>query len=98
MENRIVDSECIPFSSIPESTRLFDDFLHHFDRVQRFYRRTPLEGERGKLDYPEARRERVAGILERQNRDYQAGEQTLANIHRLRKGAPAVVTGQQVGL
>jgi bacillithiol synthase len=98
MENRIVDSECIPFSSIPESTRLFDDFLHRFDRVQRFYGRAPLEGELVQLDYPETRREAVAGILERQNREYQAGEQTLRNIDRLRKGAPAVVTGQQVGL
>jgi bacillithiol biosynthesis cysteine-adding enzyme BshC len=40
----------------------------------------------------------VSTILERQNASWRAGAQTLANIHRLRQGAAAVVTGQQVGL
>src|SRR6185369_7141760 len=41
---------------------------------------------------------RVAAVLERQNREFGASEKTLANIRRLREGAPAMVTGQQVGL
>jgi len=44
------------------------------------------------------RRERVAAILDKQNRSWGASEKTLANLDRLRKGAAAVVTGQQVGL
>ena len=40
----------------------------------------------------------MAAILERQNREFGAGEKTLANIDRLKQGAAAVVTGQQVGL
>ena len=45
-----------------------------------------------------ARRARVAGILERQNRGWGASEAALSNIDRLRRGAGALVTGQQVGL
>ena len=100
---RTVDSECLPFSSIPHTSRLFQDFLHHFERVQRFYARPPLDSswwqeEQQKIDYPAERRQAVAAILERQNREFGAGEKTLANIERLRAGAAAVVTGQQVGL
>ena len=40
----------------------------------------------------------VADALERQNRAWGASEATLKNIQRLREGAHAVVTGQQVGL
>lgn len=97
-ENRIVDSDCIPFSSIPDTTRLFDDFLHQFHRVERFYARAALDGAAQTLEYPEARRQAIAAVLERQNREYGAGQPTLANIDRIRHGAPAVVTGQQVGL
>ncbi len=43
-------------------------------------------------------RERLAAELERQALSFGAGEATLANIARLRSGARAVVTGQQVGL
>jgi bacillithiol biosynthesis cysteine-adding enzyme BshC len=102
-ENGTMDSECIPSSSIPHATRLFDDFLHDFEKVRRFYARPPLErnwwqDEVARIDYPPDRRETVAGILERQNREFGASEKALANIERLRQGAPVVVTGQQVGL
>ena len=40
----------------------------------------------------------LADELARQNRAFHAGDLTLANIERLRQGARAVVTGQQVGL
>src|SRR5215471_3930032 len=103
VEKRTVEPECLPFSSIPHTTRLFDDFLHHFDKVRAFYSRPPLdeswhEEENRSIAYPADRRKAVAAILERQNRAFGAGPQTLDNIRRLREGAPAVVTGQQVGL
>jgi len=103
VENPIVETECLPFSSIPHTSRLFEDYLHNFDRVKRFYARSPLAqdwwaDEIKKIDYPAERRQAVAAILERQNREFGAGEKTLANIERLRQGAAAVVTGQQVGL
>jgi bacillithiol biosynthesis cysteine-adding enzyme BshC len=103
VESPNVEAECLPFSSIPHTTRLFDYYLHHFDRVKRFYARPPLSqdwwaDEIKKINYPADRRKAVAAILERQNREFGAGEKTLANIERLRQGAAAVVTGQQVGL
>src|SRR6202012_276312 len=40
----------------------------------------------------------IADLLLEQNRSFGAGEKTFANIERLRNGAGAVVTGQQVTL
>jgi bacillithiol biosynthesis cysteine-adding enzyme BshC len=103
VENPTVDTACLPFSSIPNTSRLFDDFLHHFNKVQDFYSRPPLardwwEEEKRRVVYPDDRRRAVAAILERQNREFGAGERTIQNIQRFREGAPVVVTGQQVGL
>ncbi len=103
VESSPLESQCLPFSRIPHTTRLFDDYLHHFDRVKQFYARPPLrhdwwQDELTKIQYPAERRKAVADVLERQNREFGAGEKTLANIQRLRQGAPAIVTGQQVGL
>jgi bacillithiol synthase len=102
-EPQIVESECLPFSNIPGTSRLFEDFVHHFDRVSAFYARPPhpeewWKQELHKIQYPAERRAKVAAILERQNRQFGAGQETLKNIERLRNGAAAVVTGQQVGL
>jgi len=102
-ESPILQSLCIPFSSIPHTSQLFSDYLHHFDRVKQFYARSPLSqdwwrDEIAKIQYPADRRKQVAAVLERQNRGFGASAKTLANIDRLREGAPAVVTGQQVGL
>lgn len=103
VESQTLETECLPFSSIPHTSRLFDDYLHAFDRVQKFYARPPLTqdwwaDEVKKIQYPAERRQAVAAILERQNRELGAGPKALANIQRLREGAFAVVTGQQVGL
>src|SRR5262249_16854106 len=102
-ESPTLESQCISFSRIPHTTRLFDDYLHNFDRVQQFYARPPLKqdwwrDEVQRIEYPAERRQAMAAILERQNRELGAGERTMANIQRLREGAPAMVTGQQVAL
>lgn len=96
-------AHCLPFSKIPHTTRLFADFLSYAPPVRPFYPRSPhfeewLNSEAGKISYDAARRERVSAILERQNRSWDASANALANLDRLRKGAAAVVTGQQVGL
>ncbi len=96
-------AHCLPFSQIPHTTRLFTDFLTYLPNVQPFYPRSPhfeewVKEEAAKISYDSTRRERVAAILERQNKSWNASPQTLANLDRLRKGAAAVVTGQQVGL
>ena len=96
-------AQCLPFSQIPHTTRLFTDFLAYSPQVQPFYPRPPqfrewLKDEASTIQYEPARRERVGSILERQNKSWGASPQTLANLERLRRGAAAVVTGQQVGL
>jgi len=103
LESPTLESQCLPFSRIPHTSRLFDDYIHHFDNVKRFYARPPLardwwQDEIKKIEYPAERRRQVADLLERQNHELGAGEKTLANIERLRAGAPAMVTGQQAGL
>src|SRR5215469_4189007 len=103
VESPTVETVCLPFSNIPNTSRLFDDFLHHFDKVQAFYSRPPVsrswwEEEKGRVVYPEERRSAVAGILERQNREFGAGQRTFQNLQRFREGAQVIVTGQQVGL
>lgn len=96
-------SHCLPFSQIPHTTRLFLDLLAYIPEVQAFYPRSPyfhewLKQEATRISYDSSRRERVAAILERQNKSWNASSRTLANLERLRGGAATVVTGQQVGL
>ena len=96
-------SECLPFTQIPHTTRLFADFLSDHSKVQQFYPRSAyfnqwFKDEASTLCYDSVRRQRVSSILERQNQGWGASGKTLENIARLRAGASAVVTGQQVGL
>jgi bacillithiol synthase len=98
-----VKAHCLPFTEIPHTTRLFADFLAYAPAVRQFYPRPPhfrewVKEESSKLNYDPERRARVSEILARQNREWGASEKTLKNIERLRSGAAAVVTGQQVGL
>ena len=96
-------SECLSFTQIPHHTPLFTDFVSYSPKVQKFYPHSPFfnqwfKDEASYLKYDSERRQSVSSILERQNQHWEASEKTLANIARLRAGASAVVTGQQVGL
>ncbi len=96
-------AHCLPFSQIPHTTRLFSDFLSYAPAVRPFYPKPPHfsewgEDEAAKIAYDSSRRERVSQILERQSQLWNASAKTLANVERFRRGAAAVVTGQQVGL
>ncbi|MGA1367497.1 MAG: bacillithiol biosynthesis cysteine-adding enzyme BshC [Blastocatellia bacterium] len=99
-----------PYTKIPRSSRLYQDFLYHFDRVASFYPGDPAQGQGGRtlaglveraakiLEQP-FRRAEVASVLREQNLAAGAGEATLSNLDRL--AAPdsiAIVTGQQAGL
>jgi bacillithiol biosynthesis cysteine-adding enzyme BshC len=96
-------SQCLPFTQIPHSTRLFLDYLSHTPSVRGMYPRSPIfsewvKDESQRVVYDAARRGKVSEILERQNRAWGASPKTLANMERFRRGALAAVTGQQVGL
>src|SRR3954462_1065594 len=90
-------SACLPSSAVPHVSRLFADVTARAAAVRPFY---PAGFEPAAVagDYPAERRLAVAAALERQNREWGASPATLENIARLRNGASAVVTGQQVGL
>jgi bacillithiol biosynthesis cysteine-adding enzyme BshC len=96
-------AQCLAFTQIPHSTRLFLDYLSYTPSVRDFYPRSPIfsewvKDESQRVVYDSARRGTVSEILERQNRAWGASSKTMANIERLRRGALAAVTGQQVGL
>lgn len=94
----------ISFSQIPRTSRLFNDFLYSFDRVSRFYQpeglsASALVARAPKVAAQAFSRDAVADALADQNRWAGAGEQTFANIERLRqKDSVVVITGQQAGL
>jgi bacillithiol biosynthesis cysteine-adding enzyme BshC len=94
--------DCIPFSSIPHTTRLFSDFLNYPPEVGKFFPHPPdasqVAAQSATVPHGTEINVRVADALEKQNRAWGASEKTLSNIRRLREGAFAVVTGQQVGL
>jgi len=98
-----VKSQCLPFQKIPHTTRLFLDYLSYAPSVHGFYPRSPMfsewfREEASRVKYDPSRRVQASDVLERQNRAWGASAKTLANIDRLRRGAMASVTGQQVGL
>jgi len=98
-----VKAQCLPFSQIPHTTKLLADFLSWAPPIKQFYSRPPhfrewLKQETPNSRYDASRRERVAAILERQNKAWGVSSKTHENVARFRAGAAAVVTGQQVGL
>jgi bacillithiol synthase len=98
----LVHSECLPYSAIPHTTRIFQDHLYQFERVRRFYAEPPRSAEwireHSAVPYQPERRARVADVLTRQAHAFGAPPAVLGNVERLRRGALAVVTGQQVSL
>ena len=99
-------SICIPFSEIPQTTRLFDTYLSDFSKLASYFSQPPNENgiaaaaREVKLS-GEVRRQ-VADILRDQNSrfapDAKLDEKGERNLDRLARGAAAIVTGQQVGL
>ncbi|MGH9511558.1 MAG: bacillithiol biosynthesis cysteine-adding enzyme BshC [Terriglobales bacterium] len=96
-------SQCLPFVQIPHTTKLFADFLSYPPKVRQFYPHSPRFGDwfrqaATELKYESPRREKVCSALLRQNLSWNASAKTVENIERMKSGAAAVVTGQQVGL
>ena len=101
-EERAVRADCVPFSSVPHTSRLYLDYLSRSQKISQFYPRSAdsrwAVDEARALKFDDARRETVADLLRRQNESCNASSETLRNIERLRNGAVAAVSGQQVGL
>ena len=93
--------DCYPISVLPHLSRLFLDYCASAEPLRPFYPASP-QGTAWRSSAAaatfEPRPAALADILERQNQAWNAGPEGLANLARLRSGARAVVTGQQVGL
>jgi bacillithiol synthase len=99
---RLMECHCISPAELPGTTRLYSSFLSDFARVAEFYRHPPnangiAEAAR-EVRLDDSVRRAVVEVLRQQNRALGADEATSRNLDRLRDGAVAVVTGQQVGL
>jgi len=98
-----LDQECLSFRDVPGTSRLFLDFLQGSPQTRSFYPTSTLSldelaSQTRSVTIPVERRHRVADVLLRQNRAWNASSEALNNIDKLRGGACAVVSGQQVGL
>jgi bacillithiol biosynthesis cysteine-adding enzyme BshC len=97
-------NNAIRFDMIPRTSRLYNDFLYHFDRVARFYESegrdlSSLAARARKVTAQKFSRAAVADVLADQNRQVGAGPETFANLDRLRQpDSVVVITGQQAGL
>ena len=98
-----MSAECYPMSVLPHVSRLYGDYLAMGEQapdaaIRRWYGSEPVSGGWMGRDVPVADAGKLADVLTRQGREFGAGAAALANIEKLRIGARAVVTGQQVGL
>ena len=89
---------CYPLAVLPGLSPLFSAFLA--GEASRFYAVGPggHDWMRAPHQSPVAPNPALADLLEAQNHAFHAGPAAIANIGRLRSGARAVVTGQQVAL
>ncbi len=88
---------CLRHTDLPNTSKLFADFVYHFDRVAGYYEASPMNPDAyrdaaARIDYPESRRAAMAAVLREQN-----GESAALALFE-KPGTVAVVTGQQVGL
>lgn len=94
----------ISFREIPRTSKLFNDYLYDFERVAQFYQNEgrdidALIARARKVTAQSFSRDQVADVLEDQNRRSGAGDETMANIARLRQNdSVVIITGQQAGL
>ncbi len=98
-------AECHPITVLPHLAKIFREYAELRTApadapVRRFYPSSPFDArwQAGTTPRLQPDRNVLADALIAQNQTFGAGEATFANIARLREGARAVVTGQQVGL
>jgi bacillithiol synthase len=95
-----VKTECYPIEILPHPSRLFLDFAQRREALAPFFPASAYST--GWMTAPPVlapgHRANLCDLLEQQNRGFAAADQVFENIARLRNGAGAVVTGQQVTL
>jgi bacillithiol synthase len=94
-----LQTDCFPITVLPHLSRLFIHYAESRTPLP-YYPLSPYSWEWASQPsgIDPAVRESIANLLLEQNRLFGAGNKTFTNIERLRNGAGAVVTGQQVTL
>ncbi|CAN5436519.1 bacillithiol biosynthesis cysteine-adding enzyme BshC [soil metagenome] len=99
----------VPFEQIPDFNELFIDYISDFEKVKKYYK-YDFKDNKDFLNAAVARknhylkdidltREELSSILTTENKFFNSGDKTFANIELLKKNNTfAVVTGQQVGM
>jgi bacillithiol synthase len=99
---RLMECSGISAAELPGSTRLYSTFLSDFASVSDFYRHPPnangIDAAAREIRLDDSVRRAVVEVLRKQNQAFGGDDATTRNLDRLRDGAVAVVTGQQVGL
>jgi bacillithiol synthase len=96
--------ECswVPPADLPGTSGLYSAFLSKYFPVADFYVHPPnskgIDEAVRALRYDDSVRRAVVEVLRNQNQIFGGDDATMRNLDRLRDGAVAVVTGQQVGL
>src|ERR1700677_3812227 len=98
-----MSSECFPITVLPHVSQLYRDYLAMADSasdasVRHWYGAEPFAGKWLGRPVQVKHPGTVADILEAQAVEFGANDAAKANIAKLRAGARAVVTGQQVVL
>ena len=99
-----MEAECYPISSVPGTTPLFRDYaerdgakdppLHRWYPVDPFSMAWAKDAPKLSVEH----REQLADALHDEVQAFGGSDAALANVEKLRNGAAAVVTGQQVAL
>ena len=99
-EETVVKTECYPIALMPGLSRLFLDFAEHREALAPFYTASAYSTRwmTAPPVLPPAHRATLGDLLEQQNRSFGASDAVFQNLARLRAGAGAVVSGQQVTL
>jgi bacillithiol biosynthesis cysteine-adding enzyme BshC len=100
VEGTAMKTECYPISLLPSLSRLFLDFAERREVLAPFYPASAYSTDwmTTRPVLAPASRETLCDLLQQQNRSFGAADPVFENIARLRNGASAVVTGQQVTL
>jgi bacillithiol biosynthesis cysteine-adding enzyme BshC len=99
----MTSSECFPITILPQVSKIYLDYLAMADSasdalVRRWFGAEPFAGKWVGKAVPVKDSGALADLLDAQAMEFGASEAAKANIAKLRAGAQAVVTGQQVVL
>ncbi len=96
--------DAINLADLPHSTKLFTDYLQHFEKVAEFYspiwtQSKSLQESAAEIAAQEYRRDELVDALIDQNKRYGSGYLTFQYLEELRStDSVAIVSGQQAGL